>query len=143
MLPNVRKILVPLDGSENSFRSLNYAIYLARQCQATLVGLYVERGHTSFLISRPHKSPDPKVVKIVRKFMEDAKTKSAQNGIEFDYEIIQGGDPAYDIIKYAVRTRADLIVMGARGFGEFKKMFLGSVSNYVLHKSTAPVLIVK
>jgi nucleotide-binding universal stress UspA family protein len=143
MLPNVRKILVPLDGSKNSFRSLNYAIYLARQCQATLVGLYIDPGYTSFLISRPHKSPDPKVVKIVRRFMEDAKTKSAQNGIEFDYEIIPGGDPAYDILKYAVRIRADLIVMGARGFGEFKKMFLGSISNYVLHKSTVPVLIVK
>ncbi len=143
MLPNVRKILVPLDGSKNSFRSLNYAIYLARQCQATLTGLYVDSGHTSFLISRPHKNPDPKVVKIVRKFMEDAKTQSAKNGIEFNYDIVSGEDPAYDILKYAARTGADMIVMGARGFGEFKKMFLGSVSNYVLHKSTVPVLIVK
>ncbi|QLH09260.1 universal stress protein [Candidatus Nitrosotenuis sp. DW1] len=143
MLPNMRKILVPLDGSRNSFRSLNYAIYLARQCQTTLVGLYIDSGHTSLLISRPHKSPDPKVVKTVKKFMEDAKTKSARNGIEFNYEIITGVDPAYDILKYAVKMKADLIIMGARGLGEFKKMFLGSTSNYVLHKSTIPVLIVK
>jgi nucleotide-binding universal stress UspA family protein len=33
--------------------------------------------------------------------------------------------------------------MGARGLGAIKEAFLGSVSNYVLHKSKVPVLIVK
>ncbi|KAF6242153.1 universal stress protein, partial [Nitrosopumilus sp. b1] len=32
---SVNKILVPLDGSKNSLRGLDHAIYLARQCQAT------------------------------------------------------------------------------------------------------------
>ena len=38
---DIKKILVPLDGSKNSFRGLNEAIYLARQCHATITGLYV------------------------------------------------------------------------------------------------------
>ena len=38
---NVKKILVPLDGSKNSMRGLDEAIYLARQCHATITGLYV------------------------------------------------------------------------------------------------------
>jgi len=37
----------------------------------------------------------------------------------------------------------DLIVIGSRGMGSAKEIFLGSVSNYVLHKSKKPVLIVK
>jgi nucleotide-binding universal stress UspA family protein len=34
-------------------------------------------------------------------------------------------------------------VIGSRGMGAVKEIFLGSVSNYVLHKSKKPVLIVK
>jgi len=34
-----QKILVALDGSKNSIRGLNHAIYLARQCQATITGI--------------------------------------------------------------------------------------------------------
>jgi nucleotide-binding universal stress UspA family protein len=37
----------------------------------------------------------------------------------------------------------DLIVIGSRGLGSAKEFFLGSTSNYVLHKSKKPVLIVK
>ena len=37
----------------------------------------------------------------------------------------------------------DMIVMGSRGIGSAKEVFLGSTSNHVLHKSKIPVLIVK
>jgi len=36
-----------------------------------------------------------------------------------------------------------MIVMGSRGMGSAKGVFLGSTSNHVLHKSKIPVLIVK
>jgi nucleotide-binding universal stress UspA family protein len=36
-----------------------------------------------------------------------------------------------------------MIVIGARGRSRAKEIFLGSVSNYVVHKSKLPVLIVK
>ena len=38
---SIKKILVPIDGSKNSMRGLDEAIYLARQCHATITGLYV------------------------------------------------------------------------------------------------------
>ena len=37
----------------------------------------------------------------------------------------------------------DLIVIGSRGMSATKEFFLGSTSNYVMHKSKKPVLIVK
>jgi nucleotide-binding universal stress UspA family protein len=43
----IKKILVPLDGSKNSLRGLDEAIYLARQCQATITGLYVNLSQKS------------------------------------------------------------------------------------------------
>ena len=43
----------------------------------------------------------------------------------------------------AERKNFDLVVIGSRGMGAAKEIFLGSTSNYVLHKSKKPVLIVK
>ena len=37
----IKKILVPLDGSSNSFRGLDVAIHMARESHATITGLYV------------------------------------------------------------------------------------------------------
>ena len=74
--------------------------------------------------------------------MSKAKTRAAQNGILFDDAIIHG-DEGPKIISYADNKSYDIIVIGSRGMGSIKEMFLGSTSNYVLHKAKIPVLIVK
>jgi nucleotide-binding universal stress UspA family protein len=52
--------------------------------------------------------------------------------------------PAEDtIVRFASEHGSDLIVMGSRGLGGFERMLLGSVSTYVAHHATCPVLIVR
>jgi len=138
---NIKKILVPLDGSKNSLRGLDEAIYLARQCQATITGLYVipiSKPITDSQISYLEKY----LLKNATRFMSKAKTHSAQNGILFDNDIIYGKEGP-KIINYANNKSYDIIVIGSRGMGSIKEIFFGSTSNYVLHKSKIPVLIVK
>jgi len=137
----IKKILVPLDGSKNSLRGLDEAIYLARQCQATITGLYVipiSKPITDSQISYLEKY----LLKNATRFMSKAKTHSAQNGILFDNDIIYGQEGP-KIINYANNKSYDIIVIGSRGMGSIKEIFFGSTSNYVLHKSKIPVLIVK
>ena len=76
--------------------------------------------------------------------MDNAKTLSAQNGIVFKEKLMRG-DIGYNIIKLAhnKKEKFNLLVMGSRGRGSLKEMFFGSVSNYVIHASKVPVLIVK
>ena len=74
--------------------------------------------------------------------MEFAKKHCAQNGIIFERKI-SFGDPGYTIVKYAKDKKFDIVVIGARGRGVVREVFFGSVSNYVLHKASMPVLIVK
>ncbi len=75
--------------------------------------------------------------------MENAKKLSAQNGIVFTHKIGKG-EIGYNIIKATHgKTKYDIIVMGSRGRSNTKEIFFGSVSNYVIHTSKIPVLIVK
>ena len=140
-MQEIKKILVPLDGSKNSLRGLDEAIYLARQCQATITGLYViplAKPVTDSQISYIEKH----LLNNASKFMSKAKTRAAQNGILFD-DMIDYGDEGPKIINFANIESYDIIVIGSRGMGSIKEIFFGSTSNYVLHKSKIPVLIVK
>ncbi|MGQ0377297.1 MAG: universal stress protein [Nitrososphaerota archaeon] len=140
-LEEIKKILVPMDGSKNSLRGLDTAIYLARQCHATITGLYVMPIYPKSLLLKPIPY-EAELVKIAKEFLEKAKTRSAQNGIVFNDKIVKG-HAAEVILDFAKDKKFDLIVMGARGMGSVKEIFLGSVSNAVVHKSKIRVLIVK
>ena len=140
-LPQIRKILVPMDGSKNSFRGLDYAIHIARQCSATVTGINVIPFYPKSLLLTPI-SYEKELRKKGREIMKKAKVRCAQNGIVFS-ERITDGHEAEEIVGFSEEKKFDLIVIGARGLGSVKEVFLGSVSNGVLHKSKIPVLIVK
>lgn len=137
----IKKILVALDGSMNSFGGLDEAIIIARNSHAIITGVYVTP-------LSPPASTEQKtyiknyLLKNAHKFMKKAKTRSAQNGILF-YEKIIHGDEGPKIVKFAQDRNFDLIVIGSRGMSSLKELFLGSTSNYIIHKSKIPVLLVK
>ena len=137
----IKKILVPLDGSKNSLRGLDEGIYLARQCQAVITGLYVipvfpRNLSDTIMPFQIH------ITKEARKFMEDAKIRCAQKGIVFKSKITFGS-PTFVINDISQKRKFNIIVMGSRGQSGIKEAFLGSVSNAIVHKSKIPVLIVK
>lgn len=139
--PKIRKILVPLDGSESSFKGLDEAIYLARQCNATITGMHVISIYPKKWndLINPLKT---RLFKEAEKIMDKAELISAQKGIVFQKKVIYG-DVKSSIIDSVRQQRFDLVVIGSRGFGPVKEIFLGSVSNAVLHQSKIPVLVVK
>ena len=137
----VKQILVPIDGSKNSLRGLDTAIYLARQCHATITGVYVHHMPAAYSL-HPLGFMGTSPSKKVKKLLESAKTRCAKKGIKFNSKIITGV-PGYDIVNFAKKKKVDMIVIGARGLGSVKEVLLGSVSNYVVHKSKIPVVMVK
>ncbi|MCV0400434.1 MAG: universal stress protein [Nitrosopumilus sp.] len=143
MAIKTKRILVPLDGSKNSLRGLDMAIHLARQSQGTITALAVKTVPGIYAI-HPLGFLDFNSMKEVKKLLADAKLRAAKKGIDLTGKAI-AGDPGYDIARFAnnSKNRIDLVVIGARGRSSAKEIFLGSVSNYVLHKSKKPVLVVK
>jgi nucleotide-binding universal stress UspA family protein len=138
----IRKILVSLDGSKNSLKGLERAIYLARQCRATITGLCVVPIYPPIAMPGISSSFKLKMTRDAKKFLDEAKTRTAQNGIVFSEKIIQG-IPTEDVVKFANKNKFDLVVVGHRGHISVRELFLGSVANSTVHKSKIPVLVIK
>ena len=137
----IKKILVPLDGSKNSLRGLDKAISTARVCQATITGICILPVNTinfADAVVPFFTHPERKA----KKFLADAKKRAAQKGILFKSKIIWGS-PTCEIQEMVDSKKFDLIVIGSRGMSSLKELFLGSVSNAIVHKSKIPVMVVK
>jgi nucleotide-binding universal stress UspA family protein len=140
---NFKTILTPLDGSENSKRALDAAISLSEKYDSDIFAVYV-LPFPAIQTYQPDKAAKEQMFKEAKAFLEDYKRSAVQKGASLWYEILEG-NPGSAIIDYAQtgKNKIDLIVIGSRGRSGIKETFLGSVSNYVMHKSKVPVLVVK
>ncbi|MCE2506132.1 MAG: universal stress protein [Nitrosopumilaceae archaeon] len=137
-----KKILVPLDGSKYSERAFAEAVTLAKQCDAKIVGL-------SIVPFSPLSYREIRIAKETmfiesKKNLAKAKKNAEKKGVTLQEKILEG-NPGELISNFAnqSRNKVDLIVMGSRGRGGLKEVFLGSVSNHVMHKSKVPMMIIK
>ena len=136
-----QKILVPLDGSANANRGLDRAIEIARESGAEITGFYVFHLPLTAGIKYTKKMKDEAQDKAV-KAIGPAMQRVQKAGAVFKYKT-GGGHTGSEIVKFAEKGKFDMIVIGARGLGGAKETFLGSTSNYVMHKTKIPVLVVK
>lgn len=126
------KILVPIDGSEHSFRTLGYVESLAGKAKAQITLVYVQESGIFRL--RPAVTKE-----IGNRILEAAATRFKELKPE---QKLESGDPAKTILKVAKTGDFDIIVMGSRGHGG-TEMMLGSVSDHVVQYADRPVLITK
>lgn len=141
----IKQILVPLDGSENSLASLRYAIGLAGQCGASVIGLHVVTDMSAFTAVRPIVISESRWPGYVRDLMKDARKITSKNGVPYEEIVIGGKAAGYDIITFADSNsnKIDLIVMGRRGLSLPREVIPGSTANFVIHKSKTPVLLIR
>ncbi len=58
-------------------------------------------------------------------------------------EVFEIGSPGPALLEFADDHHIDLIVMGSRGLGPIKGIFMGSVSSYLVSRAKCPVLVIK
>ncbi len=149
----IKNILVPIDGSRNSIRALKEAINLSKFTDSKIIGIYVIPEEVSSLplieLLQPLSTLNPagfkkKIFKYGEKIIVDAKEICEKNNIKFFGQIFKG-NPGYDIVKFSSinKNKIGLIIIGSKGKGPTTEIFLGSVSNYVIHKARCPVMIIK
>lgn len=141
----IQNILVPLDGSDNSFRALDAAILLAKKLDAKITAVYCV---SIIPVMEAHMIDPLRCQAEERKYADDvlrkAESVARENNVPVTTLVEYGnaGNKIIQILKNK-KNKIDLVVIGSRGRSPIKEIFLGSVSNYVLHKSSVPILIVK
>ena len=137
------KILVPIDGSPNSTRGLEKAIELARKTDSSITLLHVASLPPIHVIGHPLDKVKKSLAKKAHKFIKDAEDRCINENIQSTTKLIYGYDPPYDIEQFARKYKHDMIVIGAKGKSTLKRLFLGSVSSYLVQTVKIPVTVIK
>lgn len=140
------KLLVPVDGSDNSMRALRHAIALAKAIPSSSIHVVTAHdepivfGEVAVYVSRE------KIAELQRKQSEGPLSMAVQAleaaGISHSKEILEGSI-ANTIAHRADELGCDGIVMGTRGMTALGGLLLGSVATRVIHAATVPVTLVK
>jgi len=140
------KILVPVDGSENSKRAAAFAAGMAGGADGARVTLLQVIVPVEKYLKFYADLPMPQVEDDLKQYAEESIAEAAHAFTAKDLPVesdIVYGDPGEAIAKYAADHGFDQIVMGTRGMGDLKGLILGSVSHQVIHFAKCPVTLVK
>jgi len=142
------KYVLATDGSEASLKAATWAIqHLNFNGETQLFLIYVfplpsDVEAYSHWVSLPTDASDERVVQISQSVME--RTRKALGDLDVQiHEVTLVGNPAQNIVEFAIAQTADLVVTGTHGHSPGVEVCLGSVSNAVAHRVLCPVLIVR
>lgn len=134
------RILLAADGSASSRKAADVAADIGKKYGAEVLVFHVlERQITelgTYDVEQPDEASDF-VDEIVR-MLKDAGV-SARGEVE----TAPNARVPRAIVEAAKEQDAGLIVMGSRGLSEWEDLFLGSVTDRVLHLAECPVIIVR
>lgn len=146
----LRKILVPTDFSDASYKALRQALELARQFSSDVLLIHVVEpihpypvtGLSSYPMDLP---PDPifeirgEAGKLLEQLKLEAKTKT---GLALETMLRVGR--AYDQITEVARDAdVDLIVISTHGYTGLKHVLLGSTAERVVRHAPCPVMVIR
>ncbi len=135
-------VLVPVDGSVNSLHALAVACRRARSRRGVgVLALNVQPAmpssrFTSRAAIRDHQA------RMAAEVFQQVAAVAKREKVRVQQEMVIGL-PATEIARLASARGAVEIVMGTRGLGGVKGLFMGSVAMKVVHLSKVPVTLVK
>ena len=138
-----QKILVAIDGSDESMNAADYAVSISKEYNAELYALYVIRADVDLFGVHPNSEYATTMKNEGEKYLDKVKRKAAEKDIQIKSEVIASINIAGGIVDFAEENNIDLIVIGTRGSSGFKKLLLGSVAAYTITYAHCPVMVVK
>ena len=139
-------IIVGTDGSAHSRRALEWAIREAgiKRAPLTVVTVYQALPDYWGTVTSPgvHALAE-KARRIAQEETDHLLDQAGPLSRPLSVTVqAANGLPAEELLKAAEAADADLIVVGARGAGGFRKLLLGSVSTHLTHHSHCPVAVI-
>jgi nucleotide-binding universal stress UspA family protein len=143
----MKKILLPVDGSESALRAVDHVIKLAKDKEGLMVTLlYVHYEPVPYGAVAGQLTAE-NIKELEQKFAEPVMGEPAKRleaaGVRVERDFRVAVEIAPMIAKRAEELGCDAIFMGAHGGGSLAKMLVGSTANKVLHLARMPVTLVK
>ena len=141
-----KKLVVAYDGSPNSKNALKLAGELAK---AVAVDVFlVSVVETDFGIYRGEIGSREfhQIQEARQKHGEETIESGARQALEWGIPVqtvLLSGNPAGELLNFAQKEGAYMIVVGPRGLGTFESMILGSVTQKILSHAHIPVVVAK
>jgi nucleotide-binding universal stress UspA family protein len=138
-------IFVGVDGSAGSHKALEWAAREAGTRKAPLTVVSVQQAVAGFFGTMVAYPDDYDPTELARKTAlaetEEVLDHIADNSRPASVAVqAVFGVPAEELLKVA--ADADMVVVGSRGAGGFKRLLLGSVSSHAVHHGHCPVVVI-
>ncbi len=143
-----KKILVPVDGSDPSWKALEYAAEIGRKFNSDLIIAHIiQPFYNAGFLAIPIDSnflatQVADMNKNAEKILRAASEKVGNFPGKIDIKI-ENGHPSERILSLAKEHHCDTIVIGSRGLSGIAEFVLGSVSSNIAQYAKVPVFIVK
>ena len=140
------RVLVPIDGSEQSWNALEYALDECGTDDEVVVlnvinpmeGVYAGDAMTGDYWEGWYDNAEARAGRL----FEEARDRAGDRGDEIE-TVQQTGQPARTIVEYAEANDVDHIVIGSHGRSGVSRILLGSVAESVVRRADMPVTVVR
>lgn len=136
------RILISVDGHENSLIVAKKGIELAKKLEANAALLFVVDKSKAMGNIDANILPDEALIVLKKEAQQTLDQMATMYGAKDVVKFMPEGHPAEDIIKTAINWEADLIIVGTHGKKGLSKLLSHNISDYVLHHSKVPVLLI-
>jgi len=141
----IKKIMVPVDFSENSQKILSTAADFAARFKAELVVVFVVQSfddYSGFFVPHmPIIQLEEEMVKSAREKMKSFVAETLDDSIPQATAILSG-DVVEEVNRFAGEQKVDLIIMGTHGYKGLDKILFGSVAEKIVKTAPCPVLTI-
>lgn len=142
-------LLVALDGDPEHDRALDLAADLARMLTASLRLLRVvptydtltgEHAALSTMLPNTTLAYLDVMEEEAVHYLQERLNRFCGEGIECEAEV-QRGDPAQEVVKSAMNSNVDLIILGTHGKSGLNAFWSGSVTPKIIARTKIPILL--
>lgn len=144
MMKEYEVILSPVDGSEQSELAFKKAVHVAKKINAKLVIAHVIDTRAIQTPSGFEGNFSDEIIRQTKVMMDYHEKIARDHGVKDVETVVDYGSPKVMIAKdLAVKNHADLIMIGATGLNAVERLFIGSISEYVIRNAPCDVTVVR
>lgn len=144
MLQEYSNILTPVDGSSESELSFRKAIEVAKRNNANLIIAHVIDTRAIQTPTGFEGNFTDEIIRQTKTLMAEYENIARNAGLDNVQVRIEYGSPKVMIARdLPEEYNVDLIMIGATGLNAVERLFIGSVSEYVIRNASCDVLVVR